>query len=91
VLGVAVVCAIAFAYIQPTRSYLEAKDDVTARRGDRSALLRQQGSLRKRLEAVDTEAFIVREARTSGLVRPGETLFVVKGIDRWKRIQADRP
>jgi hypothetical protein len=29
----------------------------------------------------------VREARQLGLVKPGERLFIVKGVEAWKRAQ----
>jgi hypothetical protein len=84
-LGLAVICAIAFAYVQPIRAYLEAKDEVGKRRAERSALLRQQGTLRHRLELAETDEFIEREARRVGLVRPGEQLYIVKGVQKWKK------
>jgi cell division protein FtsB len=78
-LGVAVVLAIAIAYVQPIRAYLEAKDDVATRQAERSALLREQAKLRHEAELTDTQAFLEREARRLGLVRPGEQLFIVSG------------
>jgi cell division protein FtsB len=89
-LGVAVVCAIAVGYVQPVRSYMEAEADVVQKRAERSALLRQQARLRELLELAETDAFVEREARRLQLVRPGETLYFVKGINRWKREAAER-
>jgi cell division protein FtsB len=82
---VAVVLAIAVAYVQPVRSYLEARDEVAARKARKSALLREQGALRRELERAGSDAFVVREARRLGLVRPGEVLFIVSGADRGLR------
>jgi hypothetical protein len=84
-LGLAVICAIAFAYVQPIRAYMEAKEQLGKRRAERSSLLRQQARLRHRLELAETEAFIELEARRVGLVRPGERLYIVKGVQKWKK------
>jgi hypothetical protein len=87
-LGAAVVCAIAVAYVQPLSAYRDAREEVTKRRVEKAALLREQARLRHRLELAGTDAFVEREARRLGLVRPGERLYVVKGIDAWKRARA---
>jgi cell division protein FtsB len=89
-LGVAVIAAIAFAYVQPIRAYMSARDDIEAHRAHRSALMRQQAALRHQLEQVETDAFVEREARRIGLVHPGETLYVVKGVQKWKRVASGR-
>ena len=36
----------------------------------------------------DTPEALAREARRLGYVKPGERLFIVKGIDAWRRAQA---
>ena len=89
-LGLAVLCAISFAYVQPIRAYMEAEADVSKRRVQRAALLRQQSTLRHRLELVETESFVEREARRIGLVRPGERLYIVKGVQKWKKAHHGR-
>jgi cell division protein FtsB len=84
-LAVAVVCAIAVAYIQPIRAWVDARADVAERRAEKRALLRRQAMLEHRVELTESDTFVEREARRLGLVRPGERLFVVKGVERWKR------
>jgi cell division protein FtsB len=86
-LGVVVVAAIAFGYVQPLRAYFEARDEVGARQADIALLERDRQRLERRLEFTGTDAFIEREARRLGLVRPGERLFIVKGVERWKKAQ----
>jgi cell division protein FtsB len=88
--GVAVVCAIAVAYVQPIRAYMEAKDEVVKRRAEQAALMSKQSKLRHRLELTEAEAFIEREARRIGLVRPGEQLYIVKGMEKWNRAHRGR-
>lgn len=84
-LGVAVICAIAVAYVQPVRAYLDARDAVAGAKVERAALAAHRATLERRVAHAATDAFIEREARRIGLVRPGETLYIVKGIERWKR------
>jgi cell division protein FtsB len=86
-LGLAVVVAIAFGYVQPLRAYFDARADVESRRADLAALESDRRALERQLEFTGTDAFIEREARRLGLVRPGERLFIVKGIERWKKAQ----
>ena len=86
-LGLAVVLVIALGYIQPLRAYLDAREQVQTRSADIANLERERDTLERRLEFTDTDAFIEREARRLGLVRPGERLFIVKGLERVKKAQ----
>ncbi len=84
-LGVAVVVAIAVAYVQPISAYLDAREDVAQRRAEKAELVRVQRALRARLEFASTDEFLVREARRLGFVRPGERLFIVSGLEDTER------
>lgn len=84
-LGLGVICAVAIAYVQPLRSYFDVRDELVRERAARSVLLERQSALERRLAQTDTEEFDLREARRAGLVLPGERLFIVKGVDQWKR------
>lgn len=86
-LGIAVVVAVALAYVQPVRSYLNAREDLAQHREARALLLRQQTALHHRLELAGTDEFVIREARRMGLVIPGERLFIIKGVERWRAAQ----
>ena len=86
-LGLAVVLVIALGYVQPLRAYLDAREQVQTRSADIAKLEREHDTLERRLEFTDTDAFIEREARRLGLVRPGERLFIVKGLERVKKAQ----
>lgn len=87
ILGIVVISAVALAYVQPVRSYLNAREDLAQHREARAALLRQQSALHHRLELAGTDDFVIREARRMGLVIPGERLFIVKGVEKWKAAQ----
>ena len=41
-------------------------------------------ALGQRIAEAGTAAYVEREARKLGLVKPGERLFIVTGIDEWK-------
>ena len=86
-LGLAVVLAITLGYVQPLRAYLDARRQVEARRADVAVLERERQTLEQRLEFTGTDAFVEREARRLGLVRPGERLFIVKGVERLQKAQ----
>jgi cell division protein FtsB len=81
-LGAGVLAAIALAYVQPLRSYREARSEVAERKADVAALERQKHTLDARLAIARSDDFVVREARKLGLVRPGERLFIVASSPR---------
>ena len=69
---------IALSYIPPLRAYWEARKEVEARRAEVAELRAKRRQLQRRLAEARTDAFVEREARKLGLVRPGEHLFIVK-------------
>ncbi len=83
-LPIVIVCAIAVAYVQPVRGYLDARKTVAERHLDQEALLKKQAGLRRELEIAGSDVFIEREARLIGLVKPGEHLFIIRGVEAWK-------
>jgi cell division protein FtsB len=88
VLGV--VAFVAFLYYQPLRSYLETREVLGHRAAEVESLRAEKRSLERRLAEADTPEALVREARRLGYVKPGEQLFIVKGIDAWRRAWARR-
>ena len=80
-LAVAVLAAIAVAYVHPIRSYLAARGELEERKAAIAALEREQQRLDARIEVAKTDDFVEREARKLGLVRPGERLFIVNGTE----------
>jgi cell division protein FtsB len=80
-LGASALVAIAFAYVSPLRAFLDARSVVTARKAEVAELEREQAKLERRLAASGTDEFVEQEARRLGLVRPGERLFIVKGLE----------
>ena len=89
-LAVGVLALVGLLYVQPLRTYLETRETVVRRSAEVRALEAERRELERRLAAQTTTATLVREARQLRLVKPGERLYIVKGIDAWRREQARR-
>jgi cell division protein FtsB len=90
-LGLGVVVLVGFLYYRPLATYLETKEALEERAAEVSALRGEQRRLERQLAlSSGTEALVV-QARRLGLVREGERLFIVKGIEACKRRQCWRP
>ena len=55
------------------------------RQTELAALERENARLTHRLALAGQDSFVEREARRLGLVQPGERLFIVKGVEDWRR------
>ncbi len=84
-LAVGVVVFAGFLYYQPLSSYLERRQALAERTDEVAALRARKRELEARLAAAQNPEALAREARRLGLVKEGERLFIVKGIDAWKR------
>lgn len=76
-----------FLYYRPVQAYLRTSAVVEQRHDEVRRLARSKDRLERRLALDESGATLVREARRLGLVRPDERLFIVKGIDAWRRAQ----
>ena len=83
-IGLVVLVAAAVGYVQPLRAYRDATADVAARTAQIERVERANAELEERIDETETPQFVEREARKLGLVKPGERLFIVTGIDEWK-------
>jgi cell division protein FtsB len=88
VLGVAAL--VAFLYYHPLARYVETRSSVQQREAEVRTLQSEKQRLEARLAESSTLAALAREARRINLVRPGERLYIVKGISEWRRAQAAR-
>jgi cell division protein FtsB len=84
-LAVIAVALIGYAYYQPLRSWIETRAELSSRRAEVAELAAKKRELERRLEATTSLDALAREARRLGFVRPGEHLFIVKGIEAWKK------
>jgi cell division protein FtsB len=87
-LGIAV-----YLYYRPISSYLETRNDLQTRRAEVETLRLVRAELELRLVNSTSVESLEREARRVNYVKPGERLFVVKGIPAWRmaRNAADAP
>jgi cell division protein FtsB len=83
ILGVAVL--IGFLYYRPLSTYLETKQELERRTSELHELKEDRTTLERRLAGAEEPTSVERQARRLGLVRPGERLFIVTGVDAWRR------
>jgi cell division protein FtsB len=75
---------LGFLYWRPMHTYLHTKQQLQASQAEVRALRAEQARLEQRIAQVGSSSQLVREARRLGLVKPGEQLFIVKGIPAWR-------
>ena len=88
-LAVGAIVLVGLLYARPLRSYLSTKHDLANRIADVKSLEAQKRELQRRLADASTPEALERQARRLGLVRPGERLFIVKGISAWVHSKAN--
>ena len=81
---------ICFLYYRPVSSYFETRSSLEERAAEVRQLRAERTRLQARLADSTTVSALSREARRMGLVRPGERLFIVKGVQQWRRAHAGR-
>jgi cell division protein FtsB len=84
-LAVAGLALIALLYWKPLRTYEHTRTILQRRQVEVAQLRTQQQQLQRRLDTVGTGDQLIREARRLGLVKPGERLFIVRGIAEWRK------
>lgn len=82
-LGIAV-----YLYYRPIASYIETKRDLAASRAEVESLRLVRAELELRLVNTTSVGSLEREARRINYVKPGERLFVVKGIPAWRQARS---
>jgi hypothetical protein len=87
-LAVVLVLGIGYAYYHPLRSWLETRHELSSRRAEVGVLSTEKRLLQDRLQFSASSDALAREARRLGFIRPGEHLFIVKGIQAWKKAHA---
>jgi cell division protein FtsB len=71
-------------YWKPIRSFEHTKAVLDRRESEVARLQTQQKQLQLRIATVGTGPELLREARRLGFVKPGEQLFIVRGISSWR-------
>jgi cell division protein FtsB len=89
-LAVGVVGLVAFLYYRPLTHYLEARGDVARADSQVRTLEAERAKLERRLASQRSTETLIREARRLAYVKPGERLFIVKGIPEWREARRGR-
>jgi cell division protein FtsB len=84
-LAVLLVVVIGYAYYHPLKSWLETRHELSSRRAEVGRLATEKRALQDRLQFSASSDALTREARRLGLIRPGEHLFIVNGIQARKK------
>ena len=82
-IGLAAIVLVGLLYARPLRSYIDTKHELSSRAADVQALKAEKRQLQHRLAQSSTGDALVEQARLLGYVRPGERLYIVKGISGW--------
>ncbi|NUR77124.1 MAG: hypothetical protein HOQ28_12670 [Thermoleophilia bacterium] len=85
VLAAAGLVLVAFLYWKPTQTYLHTNRRLQERTAEVRGLREEKARLQQRIAQAGTRSQLVREARRLGLVKPGEQLFIVRGISNWRK------
>ena len=64
---------------------MHTRDVLNRRQAEVAKLAAAAAQLEGRIATVDTGHVLVREARRLGLVKPGEQLYIVRGIAAWRK------
>lgn len=83
--ALATLAVVALLYYRPLKSYVETRSSLQERHAEVQELRAKRDELARRLDDADTPDALARRARKLGLVKPGEQLFIVKGIEEWRR------
>ena len=89
-LAVGALVLVGLLYYRPVRAYLDRSAALAARQAQVDALAAERARLARQLRHASTEDAVAREARRIGYVKPGERLFIVKGIPAWRARQHER-
>jgi hypothetical protein len=77
---------VALLYYRPLKAYVDARGELVRRAVAVRKLETEKARLQRRLAASTSVDTLAREARALGYVRPGEHLFIVKGINEWRKL-----
>jgi hypothetical protein len=84
-LAVGALVLVALLYYRPMKAYMDARSELGHRSQVVHTLQSEKARLQQRLGSSTSLATLSREARALGYVRPNEHLFIVKGIQQWRK------
>ncbi|HEY3544335.1 MAG TPA: septum formation initiator family protein [Gaiellaceae bacterium] len=83
--AVGVLVLVGLLYYRPLKAYVDARGEQAQRAAAVAKLQAQKERLQRQLASSTSLATLEREARALGYVKPGEHLFIVKGINEWRQ------
>jgi cell division protein FtsB len=83
--ALATVVVVALLYYRPVKSYMETRGSLERQQTEVRDLRAKRDELARRLAEADTPEALAQRARKLGLVKPGEQLFIIKGIPEWRK------
>jgi cell division protein FtsB len=86
--ALALLVLLALLYAGPLRSYYNKRGLVDRQRAQVEQLRSQESRLERQVKYAATREAVEREARRLFYVKPGEHLYVVKGIQNWQQARA---
>jgi cell division protein FtsB len=87
-LAAAALVLACFLYYRPVQSYVHTRAQVHQRQAEVDILRAREAALARQLKNGASEAALLRQARRLGYVKPGEKLYIVTGINRWRKAHA---
>ena len=84
--AVGAVVLVGYLYYRPLSAWMHTRGALASKTSQVHALEAQKAALERDVEQATNLAQLARSARRIGLVRPGERLFIVKGIPEWRRM-----
>lgn len=82
---------VAYLYYQPLSGWLHTRHALANRAAQVRTLEARKAALEREVAHATSPSQLTRSARRVGLVRPGERLFIVKGIPAWRRLHPPTP
>jgi len=84
-LAIGAAVLVCFLYWKPLHSYVATKHELRTRQEQVQALKAEKAALEKKIALAGTTQELTRQARLLGLVKPGEQLYIVRGINAWRK------
>ena len=84
-LAIGAAVLVAFLYWKPLHSYVSTKHQLQVRHAQVQQLQAEKADLQRKIALAGTAPVLVRQARLLGLVKPTERLFIVRGINAWRK------
>jgi hypothetical protein len=78
---------VALLYYRPLQAYIDARGQLGAHKQIVRRLEVEKSRLEHRLASSNSVATLAREARALGYVRKNEHLYIVEGINHWRKVQ----